>query len=114
MWRAVQGRGEGEGAVVIMGDKRQLRIDKMELWQVEVKNKLQLAIEAAMENARKVQEGENEILFSEKVNRTAEENNNQPVVISQFTTAANITEELYTQIAEDLLVSSTIKVASDR
>ena len=39
MWRAVQGWGEGEGAVVIMGDKRRLRIDKMELWQVEVKNK---------------------------------------------------------------------------
>ena len=44
MWRAVQGWGEGEGAVVIMGDKRRLRIDKMELWQVEVKNKLQPAI----------------------------------------------------------------------
>ncbi len=61
MWRAVQGWGEGEGAVVIMGDKRRLRIDKMDLWQVEVKNKLRPAIEAAMENAQKIQEGEDEI-----------------------------------------------------
>ncbi len=29
MWRAVQGWGEGEGAVVFIGDKRRLRIDKM-------------------------------------------------------------------------------------
>ena len=90
MWRAVQGWGEGEGAVVIMGDKRRLRIDKMELWQVEVKNKLQPAIEAAIENAQKVQDGEDEISFSEKVNRTAEEYNNQPVVINQFTTTVTI------------------------
>ena len=55
IWRAVQGWGEGEGAVVIMGDKRRLRIDKMELRQIKVKNKLQPAIEAAKENAQNVQ-----------------------------------------------------------
>ena len=38
-WRAVRGWVEGEGAVVIMGDYRQLRIDKMELWKIEVKAK---------------------------------------------------------------------------
>ena len=114
MWRAVQGWGEGEGAVVIMGHKRRLGIDKMELWQFEVQNKLQPAIEVAMEIAQKVQEGEDEISFLEKVNGTAEEYNNQPVVISQFTTTADITEELYTIIAKCLCVSSTIKVASDR
>ena len=38
IWRAVQGWGEGEWAVVIMGDIGRLRIDKMDLQQVEVKN----------------------------------------------------------------------------
>ena len=55
MWRAVKGWGEGEGDVVIMGDNRQLRIDKMELWKVEVKEKLNDAIEAAMRNAQEAE-----------------------------------------------------------
>ncbi len=44
-----------------MGDNRRLIINKMALWQVEVKNKLQLVIEVAIENSQKVQEGEDEI-----------------------------------------------------
>ena len=67
-----------------------------------------------MENAQKVQEGEDEISYLEKVIVTAEEYNNQPVVISQFTTAADIKEELCTKIVEGFCMSSKMKVASDR
>ncbi len=63
-WRAVRGWGEGEGAVVIMGDNRQLRIDKMELWKVEVKAKLNNAMEAGMRNEQKVEEGTDKKSFS--------------------------------------------------
>ena len=73
-WRAVRGWGEGEGAVVIMGDNRQLRIDKMELWKVEVKSKLNNTIEAAMRNSQKAEEGTDEKSFSQKVNEAGEEN----------------------------------------
>ncbi len=66
-WRDVRGCGEGEGAVVIMGDNRQLKIDKMELWKVEVKEKLNNTIETAMRNAQKAEEGTDETSVSQKV-----------------------------------------------
>ena len=97
-WRAVRGWGEGEGAVVIMGDNRQLRIDKMELWKVEVKAKLNNAIETAMRNAQEAEEGTAETSFSKKVNEAGEENERQTVTIGQVTTAVDITQELLDNI----------------
>ena len=97
-----------------MGDNRQLRIDKMELWKVEVKAKLNSAIEAAMRNAQEAEEGKDETSFSQKVNGAGEENERQTVTIGQVTTAADITQELLDNIAGGMCVSSTIRVAEDR
>ena len=68
MWRAVQGWGEGEGAMVMMGDNRELRIDKIDLWKGEVREKLEKAIEKAMLNAALSEAEGVEIEFSQKVN----------------------------------------------
>ncbi len=108
------GWGEGEGAVVIMGDNRQLRIDKMELWKDEVKAKLNNAIEAAMRNAQKAEEGTDKTSFSQKVKEAGEEKERQRVTIGQVTTAGEITQELLDNIAGGLCVSSTIRVVGDR
>ncbi len=46
----------------------------MELWKVEVKDKLSKAIEAAMRNAQEAEEGLDKTTFSQKVNEAGEEN----------------------------------------
>ena len=97
-----------------MGDNRQLRIDKMELWKVEVKAKLNNSIEAAMRNTQKAEAGTDETSFSQKVNEAGEENERQTVTIGQVTTAADITQELLDNISGGMCVYSTIRVAGDR
>ena len=97
----------------MMGDNRQLRIDKMELWRVEVNEKLNTAIESAMRNAQEAEKGLVEVTFSQKVNTAGEGNVEQTVAISQFTTAEDITQDLVDKIAEGMCVSSTIRVVED-
>ena len=80
-WRAFRGWGEGEGTVVIMGDNRQLRIENMELWKVEVKAKLNNMIEAVKRKAQRVEVGTNATSFSQKVNEAREENERQKVTV---------------------------------
>lgn len=99
----------------MMGDNRELRIDKIDLWKGEVREKLEKAIEKAMLNAALSEAEGDEIEFSQKVNSMGSEvEKAQTVVISQFTTSEDITEELTTQISRGLCVSSYIKITEDR
>ena len=57
--------GWGEGGVIVT-EHGQVRIDRMDMWKVEVRRKLEPAIEEAKRNAVRNAEGKETTLFLKK------------------------------------------------